>query len=262
MKTFRFLGIIIITMTFIAGCSTKKEEPLRIALSSSSENYENWIRRSDSLAVLIDFKNMPVDSAEMLLETCDGLLLTGGEDVNPARYGSAADSSRCEMNPSRDTLEYALIRKAMKLKMPILGICRGQQILNVAMGGSLIVDIPADKPSNVIHRCEDYKDCNHVVKVDTASNLYHITKAAGGIVNTNHHQAIRNISSAFRAVAWAEDGIIEAIEYGNPKGNPFLQAVQWHPERMDSMSPLSTPLMKGFLDASKRYMEAKKEAEK
>jgi putative glutamine amidotransferase len=249
-------------MTFIAGCSTKKEEPLRIALSSSSENYENWIKRSDSLAVPVDFKGLTVDSAEMLLETCDGLLLTGGEDVNPARYGKTGDSSRCEINSSRDTLEIALIHKAMKMRIPILGVCRGQQILNIAMGGSLIVDIPTDKPSNVVHRCEDYTNCDHVIRIDTTSNLYRITKAAGGIVNTNHHQAVDRMSSAFRPVAWTEDGIIEAIEYGNPKGNSYLQAMQWHPERMDPMNPLSTELMKSFIEASKKYMEAKKEAKK
>lgn len=262
MKTTSYLGIIIVTMTLIAGCSTKKEESLRIALSSSSENYENWIKRSDSLATPVDFKGMPVDSAEWLLESCDALLLTGGEDVVPARYGMPGDSSRCETNPSRDTLEIALIRKAMKLKMPILGVCRGQQILNVAMGGTLIVDIPADVPSAIVHRCDDYNNCNHPVRIDTTSSLFKITRAAGGIVNTNHHQAVKYISSAFRAVAWSEDGIIEAIEYGSPEGNPFLQAVQWHPERMDPMNPLSTSLMNSFLDASKRFVEARKKAEK
>lgn len=262
MKTFRFLGIIIITMIFITSCSNKKEEPLRIALSSSSENYVNWIKRADSLAVPVDFKGMPVDSAEMLLESCDGLLLTGGEDVDPARYGRAGDRSLCEINDDRDTLEFALIRKAMKLKMPILGVCRGQQILNVAMGGSLIVDIPTEKPSSVVHRCEDYKNCTHVVRIDTSSNLYKITKAAGGIVNTNHHQAINNVSSAFLPVAWSEDDIVEAIEYGNPSGNPYLQAVQWHPERMDAMNPLSTSLIRSFINASKGFMVAKKQEKK
>ena len=262
MKTISVPAILILIMTLIAGCSTRKEEALRIALSSSSENYENWLKRADSLAIPVDFKNMPVDSAEMLLETCDALLLTGGEDVDPARYGKAADSSRCEINSQRDTLEYALIRKAMKLKMPILGVCRSEQILNVAMGGTLYVDLPTDKPSAVVHRCKDYKDCNHVVRIDTASNLYEITRAAGGIVNTNHHQAVNIVSSAFLPVAWSEDGIVEAIEYGNPKGNPYLQAVQWHPERMDSMNPLSSALIRSFVEAAQKYRKEKSEIKK
>jgi putative glutamine amidotransferase len=118
-------------------------------------NYENWIHHADNSVILIDFKKMPVDSAKKVLLTCDGLLLTGGEDVVPSYYGKAADSLRCSTNPQRDSLEFALIQLAIKTGMPILGVCRGEQILNVALGGTLIIDIPTDHPSTVKHQMED-----------------------------------------------------------------------------------------------------------
>lgn len=231
-------------------CSASKNLPLRIALSSATANYENWIHRTDSSAVTIDFDKMPVDSAMKLLASCDGLILTGGEDVVPSYYGKTSDSARCETNPGRDVLEFALIRRAMELKIPVLGICRGQQILNVAMGGTLVVDIPTDHPSTVIHRCDDYTKCFHHVDLDKSSMLMAICRSDTGWVTTNHHQAVEKIAPAFRAVAWSPDSIIEAIEYAEPSKKPFLQAVQWHPERMTADNPLSDPLMKAFLKSA------------
>jgi putative glutamine amidotransferase len=233
-------------------CIAGKKEPLRIALSSATNNYVNWIQRADSSVVTIDFDKMPVDSALRLLESCNGLLLTGGEDVVPSYYGKVADSGRCETNPARDSLEFELIRKAMELKMPILGICRGQQILNVVLGGTLVIDIPSDRPSAILHRCDDYTKCFHHVMVDKSSNLYTICTTDTGWVTTNHHQAVEKIAPGLKAVAWSSDGIIEAIEYSYPGNKPFMQAVQWHPERMAEDNPLSRPLIKAFLKKSGR----------
>ncbi|HNX44653.1 MAG TPA: gamma-glutamyl-gamma-aminobutyrate hydrolase family protein [Bacteroidales bacterium] len=255
---FRFSGIIILTMTLSAGCSILKPTPLRVAISSSSENYENWIKRTEPSAVLINFKGMEAGPAGSLLESCDGLLLTGGVDVEPALYGKTCDTSLCKTDPERDALEMALIRKAINLQIPVIGICRGQQILNVATGGTLFTHIPADCPSTVIHRSEDNANCLHQVKIDTASNLNKICQVSGGLVNSSHHQAVEVTSDVFKAVAWSDDGIIEAIEYVNPEGKPYLQAVQWHPERMDPSSPLSTTLMKSFITAMEESRKAKK----
>jgi len=252
MTKIRLLIFFLAGSLFLTSCAAGRKEPLRIALSSATRNYENWIHRADSTVVTIDFDKMPIDSALHLLESCDGLLLTGGEDVVPAYYGKAADSSRCETNPARDSLEFALIRKAMEDKMPVLGICRGQQILNVAMGGTLVVDIPSDRPSGISHRCEDYTKCFHHVNLDKSSGLYEICKADTGWVTTNHHQAVENLAPSLRAVAWSADSIIEAIEYSSRQGKPFLQAVQWHPERMASDNPLSMPLIKAFLESSRK----------
>jgi len=248
-----FLGF-----TFIYGCKTTSEEkPLRIALSSGSDNYKNWIYRGDSMAEIIDFRGMQPDSALKLLASCDAIVFTGGEDVVPGYYGKDFDSARCETNPERDKLEFALIKESLRLQMPVFGVCRGQQILNVALGGKLIVDIPADHPGNVIHRCEDYLNCLHMVNVVKGSRLYKIANADTGMVTTNHHQAIEKSAPGIRITAWSADSIPEAIEWADPAGKAFLMAVQWHPERMNMNSPLSMPLMKSFLKAATDFKNTK-----
>jgi putative glutamine amidotransferase len=227
-------------------------KPLRIGLSVSMPNYENWIHHADSSVILINFNKIPIDSAKKVLSTCDGLLLTGGEDVVPSYYGKAADSLRCTTNPHRDSLEFILIRQAITLQLPILGVCRGEQILNVALGGTLIIDIPTDHPSAIKHQLEDYTKCFHPVILDGASNLKAICGADSGIVTSNHHQAIEKTAPALRAVAWSPDSIIEAVEYIHTEQMPFLEAVQWHPERMQRDDKLSFPLIAAFLKSAEK----------
>ena len=237
-----------------SGCKTKSADmPLRIALSSGSENYVNWLHRGDSLAEIIDLKEMGVDSALKLLATCDAIVFTGGEDVVPSYYGKDYDSVRCESNPTRDMLEFALIKESMRLQMPVFGVCRGQQILNVALGGTLIVDIPSDQPGDVSHRCEDYTKCFHSVNILKNSLLYLTSQADTGMVTTNHHQAIEKPAPGIRITAWSADSIAEAMEWAEPEGKSFMMAVQWHPERMDTISPLSMPLVRTFLRAANDY---------
>jgi putative glutamine amidotransferase len=259
-KSFCRLSILLLLSGFalFSGCkTTSQDKPLRIALSSGSENYINWVHRGDSLSEIIDMKGMKVDSALKLLSTCDAILFTGGEDVVPGYYGKGSDSSRCTSNPGRDSLEFALIKESMRLKMPVFGVCRGQQILNVGLGGTLIIDIPTDHPGKVIHQQEDYLRCFHLVNVVKGSQLNSMSKADTGSVTSNHHQAIEKVAPGLKIVAWTTDSIPEAIEWSNPAGKPFLMAVQWHPERMDTKSPLSTPLMKTFLDAARTFRKLK-----
>ena len=254
-----FIIILLIAgLAVLSGCNTKSvDKPLRIALSSGSENYVKWVHRGDSLAEIIDLKAMAVDSALKLLAGCDAIIFTGGEDVVPSYYGKAYDSVRCESNPARDILEFALIKESMRLQMPVFGVCRGQQILNVALGGTLIVDIPSDQPGDVSHRCEDYTKCFHSVNVDRNSQLFHTSQADTGMVTTNHHQAIEKAAPGIRITAWSADSIAEAMEWAEPDGKAFLMAVQWHPERMDTISPLSMPLVKSFLQAAEEYRKKK-----
>lgn len=246
--------LVISGFTFFSGCKTASvEKPLRIALSSGSNNYSSWVHKGDSLVEIIDMHGMQVDSALKLLESCNGVIFTGGEDVVPSYYGKELDSARCETNPRRDSLEFALIKESMRLKIPVFGVCRGQQILNVALGGTLIVDIPSDHPGNVIHQCKDYTHCFHSVSVVKGSLLHTITMADTGMVTTNHHQAIEKPAPGVRIVAFSNDSIAEAMEWAEPAGKPFLMAVQWHPERMDSKSPFSMPLLNAFLYAANEF---------
>jgi len=259
-KKCKYLVLILLSsgIVYSYSCKTAKvEKPLRIALSSGSENYVNWVHRGDSTAEIIDFKGMEVDSAIQLLSTCDAILFTGGEDVVPFYYGKSYDSARCETNPNRDSLEFSLIKESMRLQIPILGVCRGQQLLNVAFGGTLIVDIPADHPGNVAHRCEDYLKCFHNVSILSSSQLASIAGSDSGLVTTNHHQAIEKPAPGIRIVAWSNDSIAEAIEWAEPDNKPFFLAVQWHPERMDSANPLSMPLINAFLTAATTNRESR-----
>lgn len=239
---------------FLSGCRNAFViSPLRIALSSGNGNYINWVHRGDSLAEIVDLKGMRIDSALNLLSTCDAIIFTGGEDVVPVYYGKEYDSARCETNPGRDSLEFALIRESLRRKMPVFGVCRGQQILNVALGGTLIVDIPTDHSGNVLHQCEDYTRCFHSVSIVEGSEIHKIVKTDTGMVTTNHHQAVERPAPGIHIVAWSADSIAEAIEWIDPAGKSFLMAVQWHPERMDTISPLSMPLMKALLQAATSF---------
>jgi putative glutamine amidotransferase len=259
-KSSNLLLTFVLLLGFVVfdGCGTVRVgKPLRIALSSGTENYVNWIHRGDSLAETVDLKGMDIDSALKILGSCDAILFTGGEDVVPAYYGKDYDSARCETNPGRDSLEFALIKECMRLKMPVFGVCRGQQILNVALGGTLVVDIPADRPGNVIHRCEDYTRCFHPVALSRGSRLHEIARADSGPVTTNHHQAVDKPAPGMAIVARSADSIAEAMEWQDPKGKAFFMTVQWHPERMDTLSPLSMPLVRAFLDAAEAFRKQK-----
>lgn len=155
-----------------------------------------------------------------------GLVLTGGEDVEPARYGAARHPKLEDTDPARDAAELALIAAARARRLPILAICRGIQILNVALGGTLYQDLASERPGPVTHTGNDGR---HAVRVEPGSLLERTLGTRAATVNSRHHQAIRDLAPGLRAVAWAEDGLIEAAEAADA-GAPWMLAVQWHPE--------------------------------
>ena len=155
-----------------------------------------------------------------------GLVLTGGEDVEPARYGAVRHPKLEDTDPARDAAELALIAAARARRLPILAICRGIQILNVALGGTLYQDLTSERPGPVTHTGNDGR---HAVRVEPGSLLERTLGVRAATVNSRHHQAIRDLAPGLRAVAWAEDGLIEAAEPADA-GAPWMLAVQWHPE--------------------------------
>ena len=250
-----FLGVVI-----ISSCSEKQEEkPFYIAVSKAKSQddfgaYGKWLHLADSSAKLIDMYHLPADSALKVLERCSGLLLTGGGDVHPARYGSNPDLQIFEgIDMKRDALELELIKKSISLGIPILGVCRGLQILNVSQGGTLYGDLPTQKDTMVKHRCQDYKNCFHRVQVTDGSLIAKTSQVKEGVVNSNHHQGIRELAPNLNAIVFSEDGLIEAIEVKTTDGHPFVLGVQWHPERMDPNNPLSLPVAMFFLREAKYY---------
>jgi putative glutamine amidotransferase len=233
---------------FFTACRQNAVKPLRIAISKASPNYVNWLKQADSTVEIVNLYALPIDSAMMALERCSGLLLSGGEDVYPGIYGMESDTGRCtEMDRHRDSLEIAVIARASDLGLPIMGICRGNQILNVYLGGSLVIDIPQDKGRKVIHQCDDWENCFHTVYTAAGSRLRQISGVDSARVTTNHHQAVNILAKGLRVNAISADSLIEGIEWADTTGKPYLLGVQWHPERMEQGDPLSGPLALRFI---------------
>lgn len=255
----RIFIIAFLSIAFLHSCSVK-EEKLVIAISKAKPdeyyaNYPAWILKTNPNAEIINMYALGVDSALIVLDNCDGLLVTGGADVYPGWYNQLEDTARCgDFDFYRDTLEMELIKKALELKMPLVGICRGEQILNVTLGGSLIIDIPSDHDTIVKHRLADWENCFHDIEIQEGSLLKQICQASDFRVNSNHHQAISRLAKDLKVSAIAEDGIIEAVEWKNSSDKSFMLAVQWHPERLDSVNAsLSLPIVKEFIQQAEKY---------
>lgn len=177
------------------------------------------------LPVIADQKTIEAQCALL-----DGLVLTGGPDVNPLLYGEEpSDKLEC-IYPERDEFELYLIKKAVKKLIPILGICRGMQLINVAFGGSLYQDVSHYSKTELQHRQQAKQHVpSHTIDIIPTSKLYQLLDSKQVITNSLHHQAVKKIAPGFIASASARDGLIEGIE---KKGKDFIVGVQWHPEKM------------------------------
>jgi putative glutamine amidotransferase len=215
--------------------------------------YVKWLKSIDPSFEYVNFYGMDQNDALTELDRCSGLVLTGGIDVHPSYYDKEDEANRCELDLSRDMLEFALIEKALELKLPILAICRGEQILNVSQGGDLIVDIPSDHGKTIIHTSDTDELIQHSISIDSSSINYRLIKKTSFEIVSVHHQAVKTLASCFRATAFADDGIIEAFEWKEPDGKSYLNAVQWHPEKGDYQNALSQAIGKDFIEAAIKF---------
>lgn len=168
-------------------------------------------------------------SVERVLDLADGLLLTGGEDVEPSRYGQEPHPKLGRVTPERDELELFVLERALERNLPVLAICRGMQVLNVGLGGTLYQDLIAQRAGGVIHeQAAPASQRWHGARVDPGSRLHEIFGADALTINSFHHQGIDRLAPGLRASVWADDGLIEAVE---AEGYPWVFGVQWHPER-------------------------------
>jgi putative glutamine amidotransferase len=186
------------------------------------------------------------DAASAVLDSVAGLVLTGGEDVDPARYGEKRHEKVLSVSAARDTTETALIKEAQRRGTPVLAICRGIQILNVALGGTLVQDIASQCETTIEHDESSARNSRtHEVSVEPGSL---IAKAMGTehlTVNSFHHQSVKRVADGMRATAWSPDGIIEGLE--STDDDWWVMAVQWHPEEMtESAEPWDRGLFKAF----------------
>ena len=195
-------------------------------------------------------------AAEALLDGMDGLLLSGGSDLDPGYYGEKPVPELGVTIPERDAFEMALIEYALRLGMPIFGICRGMQILNVALGGTLYQDLPTQMDHRVVlgHRQETPKwQPTHEVEVDGGSEVAEILGTGELKVNSYHHQAIKGLASSLVAVAHAPDGVIEAVE-SRDLSERWTIGVQWHAEAMrDAEGPEHRNLFEAHVSAARRH---------
>lgn len=188
------------------------------------------------------------------VERCDGVLMTGGDDIDPKLYAKdlpeALSKTVGPLEPDRDTWETAMIAEVLERQKPLFGICRGHQMLNVALGGTLFVDIATQVPNALNHRQMDKKmEPVHGVSIAADSMLRQITGQETLGVNSTHHQAIGQLAEPLRAVATSSDGIIEAVELKEAGRSPFLLAVQFHPERLIDKNKVFLQLFRSFIEA-------------
>jgi putative glutamine amidotransferase len=167
-----------------------------------------------------------------IVDRVDGILLTGGEDVSPQRYSAASHPRTDPPHEGRDAFEIALIAAARSARVPVLAICRGLQIMNVALGGTLVQDIPSQRESSLRHDRADARASRvHEVRVSAGSGLAQALGATSLLVNSSHHQAVDRPGSGLTISATAPDGVIEGAEWTQDDGW-WMLGVQWHPEEL------------------------------
>jgi putative glutamine amidotransferase len=191
----------------------------------------NYIRSAEG-AGLVPIGVPPLSDpsqAADIVRISGGLLLTGGEDVDPSLYGEGPHATVTGTNPLRDATELALLAAAREQRLPVLAICRGIQLLNVAMGGTLVQDLPSQRPSAIRHdQPHDREARTHDVAIVPGSKLAAATRDTAIAVNSYHHQAVDRLADGLRLTATAPDGVIEGAEADDPDW--WVLAVQWHPE--------------------------------
>lgn len=211
--------------------------------------YMNAIRESGGLAIILPLK-ADRDDIVQLCGMCDGFVFTGGHDVNPNLYNQPKDSKCGKANDDRDFLEAEVFGYALENDVPVLGICRGIQLINALCGGTLYQDLPSEYNSsrNIDHvnhqMTPPYDKPCHSVSIVEDSPLFDLLAESEIAVNSYHHQAIKDLACSLEAMAYSEDGLIEAVYMPN---KTFIQAVQWHPEFNFHCDENSRKLLQSFI---------------
>jgi putative glutamine amidotransferase len=216
-------------------------------------DYVEGVSEAGGVPVVLS-PSLSLRAAEMLLDGLDGLLLSGGPDLDPGYYGEEPIPELGTTIPEWDALEIALLRLALERGMPIFGICRGMQILNVALGGTLYQDVPSQLGADVLNHWQTTPKCQvaHEVEVLDDSYLAEITDRQTVEVNSYHHQGIKGLADAITVAAHSADGVIEALE-SRDFSERWLVGVQWHPEGMRDIESGHLNLFKAHVCAAERH---------
>jgi putative glutamine amidotransferase len=218
-------------------------------LEYGDANIARSLRVAGALPVML-YRAAALEDAELesharaLIERVHGLVLTGGADLSPTSYGETPLQEAWGGDRLRDRWEMALYGAALAAGRPVLGICRGVQLMNVAEGGTLWQDLPSLRPATAVHRSQEkYCKLTHGIRFEPGSQIEALFADDERLVNTVHHQGLREVAACFRATAWSPDGVVEAIER---EGSPWVLGVQWHPEWM-AESPAQQRLVQCFV---------------
>ncbi len=217
-----------------------------ISAGRKYENYLKWITQDTDVGVIkLSYEEKNFDRIAM----CQGIVLSGGEDVHPKYYGKpeyVKEYGLDDLDEKRDEFEWRVLDHVRQTRLPLLGICRGLQLANVYFGGTLVPDIvAAGKPDHT--KFQEGKDRQHQIRVSDHSFLKEITRVDAGIVNSAHHQCAAIIGKDLVVNALSDEDIVEGLELKDHKAHPFLLLVQWHPERMTPESPLAKNIRERFL---------------
>ncbi len=230
----------------------KMEEPFDQRYTYTNGYNTEAILRAGGVPVVAGF--MTDEQAMEFMAKADGLFMTGGADIEPALYGEEKQPYCATTQPDRDASDHALFKAAMALKKPIICVCRGCQIGNVFLGGSMYQDLPTQLPSDVKHSVypEYMKEATHTVKVEEGSPLHKLTGATEFGVNSLHHQGIKTIGEGVVPMAWSPDGLVESWYYDSE--DQYIRAYQWHPE-MSANSVNGINIFEDFMAAVKANMK-------
>ena len=232
----------------VASC--EKNNKKTIILSKASDNYINWIESRD--IIIIDAYN--ISNIDSILNLADGIILTGGEDIYPLMYNDTNNIKLSgEFDFRRDTLEKKLFDYAFNNKLPLIGVCRGMQMMNVASGGTLFGDLPTEIGDSIMHRNNGEVMHNIMVTNNNIDNISMIFPVNGKVlpkkqffkVNSWHHQGLKEIAENIIVIAESYDGLPEAVVI-NKKVHPFMIGVQFHPERLGKYNPIHVNMRDKF----------------
>jgi putative glutamine amidotransferase len=218
--------------------------------SATNKAYTNAVSEALGAPILIPI-GVDEDTLERIYSLLDGLLLPGGDDMSPKRYGEAPNPNLGEVDPERDELELRLAKWALEDGLPLLGICRGMQVLSVLGGGTLYQDLPTQQETSLSHDVPGFgrEHLAHAISLEPGSRLARIMGCTVAQVNSFHHQGIRDMPSGFAVSARSSDGLVEGMEI---PGDRFAVGVQCHPEEIwNKTAPEFAKLFTAFVEAAK-----------
>lgn len=233
----------------ITGFRSEPQPPLGRFTLNLGENYVRGVQAAGGIPLVIP-PNLEERALRGMFERLDGLLLSGGGDIDPALFGEPRHPATANISVERDRSELALARWALAENKPVLGICRGIQVLNVAAGGTLVQHIPDEAPGAISHSFEltvPRAHVAHTVRIQPGACLSRLLGATEAPTNSWHHQSCRAPGQGIVYTAWASDGVVEGAE---APGHRFAVAVQWHPEDLFDSLPMMLSLFRGLVDAS------------